>query len=64
MAKNTKLISSSIAAVVAIGAAVYVGAKLYKEINDLNFDDLDWLGTDDVPAGYEEWLKETKVATR
>lgn len=64
MAKNTKLISSGIAAAIAIGAAVYIGAKLYKEINDLNFDDLDWLGTDDIPAGYEEWLKETKVATR
>jgi len=40
MAKNTKLISGGVAAALAIGAAVYIGVKVYKQINDLNFDNI------------------------
>tara|TARA_R110000823_G_scaffold315467_1_gene447719 strand:+ start:2159 stop:2341 length:183 start_codon:yes stop_codon:yes gene_type:complete len=40
MAKNVKLISGGIAAAAAIAAATYIGTKVYKQMKDLNFDDI------------------------
>ena len=59
-----KKVVAGIAAVAVVGALSYLGYKVYKEISNMNFDDLDWLETDGIPAGYNEWLKETEVATR
>ena len=59
-----KKVVAGVAAVAVVGVLSYLGYKVYKEVSDMNFDDLDWLETDDIPAGYGEWLKDTKNATR
>jgi hypothetical protein len=59
-----KKVVAGVAAVAVVGALSYLGYKVYKEISNINFDDLDWLETDGIPAGYEEWIKDTKNGVR
>lgn len=59
-----KKVIASVAAVAVVGALSFVGYKVYKEISNINFDDIDWLETDGIPTGYDEWIKDPENAKR
>lgn len=59
MAKGTrvdpKLIAGGVAAAAAIGAAAFIGAKVYKQLKDANFDEM----FDDLNESFfSTWPKE------
>lgn len=59
-----KKVVASVAGVAVVGILSYLGYRVYKEISKINFDDIDWLETDGVPAGYAESIKDPNNAKR
>lgn len=59
-----KKVVAGIAAVAVVGALSFLGYKVYKEISNINFDDIDWLDTDGIQRGYDEWIKDNNNAKR
>jgi hypothetical protein len=59
-----KKVAAGIAGVAVVGILSYLGYKVFREISNISFDDLDWSDSDINLAEYHQWLKDNDNVKR